>query len=213
MEAGVMSSTTLRFLQQENARMQEENRSLRQENLGLRRYLDSLKSLAWATQQITSEENLLVLIDQILYSAMDVLNAESGSLLLLDEETDELAFVLVHGNVEEELKGYRIKRDEGIAGWAATHQEPLVVNNPRQDPRFHATVDETFNFFTRSILCVPMVARRKLIGVIELLNKQDSDEFNDADLSLLSILGHVAAIALEELENRLEAEEAGQISN
>jgi len=143
-----MSSTTLRFLQQENARMQEENKILRQENLRLRRYINSLKSLAWATQQITSEENLLVLIDQILDSAMDVLNAESGSLLLLDEETDELAFVLVHGDVEEELKGYRIKRDEGIAGWAATRYEPLVVNNPRQDPRFHVTVDETFDFFS-----------------------------------------------------------------
>ena len=208
-----MSSTTLRFLQQENARMQEENKSLRQENLGLRRYIDSLKSLASATQQITSEENVLVLIDQILYSAMDVLNAESGSLLLHDEETDELAFVLVHGGVEEELKGYRIKRDEGIAGWAATRQEPLVVNNPRQDPRFFAAVDETFDFFTHSILCVPMVARGKLIGVIELLNKQDHDEFNEADLSLLSILGHVAAIALEELDSRLEAEEANQISS
>jgi NtrC-family two-component system sensor histidine kinase KinB len=213
MEEEVMSSTTLRFLQLENARMQEENKSLRQENLGLRRYIDSLKSLAWATQQITSEKNLLVLIDQILHSAMDVLNADSGSLLLLDEETDELAFVLVHGDVEEELKGYRIKRDEGIAGWAATRQEPLVVNNPRQDPRFYATVDETFDFLTHSILCVPMVARGKLIGVIELLNKRDQDEFNEADLSLLSILGHVAAIALEELDGRLEAEEAGQISN
>ena len=208
-----MSPTTLRFLQQENARLQEENKILRQENLGLRHYIDSLKSLAWATQQITSEENLLVLIDQILFSAMDVLNAESGSLLLLDEETDELAFVLVHGDVEGELKGYRINRDEGIAGWAATRQEPLVVNNPRQDPRFHATVDETFDFFTRSILCMPMVTRGKLIGVIELLNKRDHDEFNDADLTLLSILGHVAAIALEELDSRLEAEEVEQTSN
>lgn len=208
-----MSSTTLRFLQQENARMQEEINSLRQENIGLRRYIDSLKSLAWATHQITSEENLLVLIDQILDSAMDVLNAESGSLLLLDEETDELAFVLVHGDVEEELKGYRIKRDEGIAGWAATRQEALVVNNPRQDPRFYATVDETFDFFTRSILCVPMIARGKLIGVIELLNKKDHNEFNEADLSLLSILGHVAAIALEQLDSRLATEEADQISS
>jgi GAF domain-containing protein len=213
MEEDVMSTTTLRFLQQENARLQEENKTLREENLGLRHYMDALQNLAWATQQITSEENLLLLIDQILYSAMDVLNAESGSLLLLDEETDELAFVLVHGDVEEELKGYRIRRDEGIAGWAATRYEPLVVNNPRQDPRFYATVDETFSFFTRSILCVPMVARNKLIGVIELLNKQDSGEFNDADLTLLSILGHVAAIALEELDSRLEAEDEDQISN
>ena len=207
-----MSTTTLRFLQQENTRLHEENRSLREENSGLRRYMDALKSLAWATQQITSEGNLLLLVDQILYSAMEVLNAEGGSLLLPDEETGELAFVLVHGDVENELRGFRIRGDVGIAGWVATNRKPLIINNPRQDARFSPEIDETFGFITRSILCVPMIARGRLIGVIELLNKYDSNEFNEADMTLLSILGQVAAIALEELDFRLEAEDAAQVS-
>ena len=141
---------------------------------------------------------------------MQVLDAEGGSLLLPDEETDELAFVLVHGDVEHELRGYRIKRQTGIAGWVATHHQPLAVNNPRQDPRFSSEVDETFSFFTRSILCVPMATRGKLIGVIELLNKRGGNGFSEADMTLLSILGRVAAIALEELDSRLEAEEAAR---
>ena len=207
-----MSTTALRFLQQENTRLHEENRALRQENSGLRRYMDALKSLAGATQQITSEENLLVLIDQILHNAMDVLNAEGGSLLLRDDETGELAFVLVHGDVENELRGFRIRGDVGIAGWVATNRKPLIINNPRQDPRFSPEIDETFGFITRSILCVPMIARDKLIGVIELLNKRDSHEFIEADMTLLSILGPVAAIVLEELDTRLEAEEAARVS-
>ncbi len=206
-----MSTTALRFLQQENARLQEENKALREENLGLRHYMDALKSLAWATQQITSQENLLELIDKILYSARQVLNADDGSLLLLDEETDELAFVLVHGDVEQKLRGYRIKYNQGIAGWVATHYQPAIVNNPRQDPRFSPEVDDTFSFFTRSILAVPMIARSKLVGVIELVNKRADNGFSEADATLLSILGHVAAIALTELEIRLEAEEAAQL--
>ena len=205
-----MSASTLRFLQQENARLQEENKALREENTGLRRYMDALKSLAWATRQITSQENLLDLIDKILFSARQLLDAEDGSLLLLDEETGELAFVLVHGDVEQRLRGYRIKRNQGIAGWVATHHQPLIVNNPRQDPRFSPEVDETFGFFTRSILGVPMIARGRLVGVIELLNKRAGGGFSEADATLLSILGHVAAIALAELEVRLEAEEAAQ---
>jgi GAF domain-containing protein len=205
-----VSTATLRFLQQENARLQEENKALREENMGLRRYMDALKSLAWATRQITSQENLLDLIDKILYTARQLLDAEDGSLLLLDEETGELAFVLVHGDVEQKLRGYRIKRNQGIAGWVATHHQPLIVNNPRQDPRFSSEVDETFGFFTRSILGVPMIARDKLVGVIELLNKRAGDGFSEADATLLSILGYVAAIALAELEVRLEAEEAAQ---
>lgn len=201
------NTSALRFLQQENARLQDENKALREDSLAFRRYMEALKDLYGATQQITSEENLFALLDQILYNALSVLRAEDGSLLLLDEETNELAFVLVHGDIRNELRGYRIKSDTGIAGWVARHREPLIVNNPRQDGRFSLDIDEEFSFVTRSILCVPMMARGKLIGVIELLNKRD-DEFTEADATMLLILGQVAAIALEEMQTRLEAEEA-----
>ena len=86
MEERVMSTTTLRFLQQENARLQEENKTLREENLGLRQYIDALKSLAWATQQITLEQNLLVLIDQI----FEIINR--GKIFAVDLD-DEIALL------------------------------------------------------------------------------------------------------------------------
>jgi GAF domain-containing protein len=172
--------------------------------------MKALKDLYWATQRITSEENLFNLLDQILYNAMSVLRAEDGSLLLLDEETDELVFVLVHGDIKNKLRGHRMKSDMGIAGWVAQKREPLIVNNPRQDIRFSLEVDEEFSFVTRSILCVPMITRGKLIGVIEVLNKQDNI-FAEADATLLLILAQVAAIALEEMQTRLEAEEEAQI--
>lgn len=205
-----MSTTTLRFLQQENTRLHEENKILQEENLALRGYMGALNDLAWATQQITSEENLLELLDQILYNAMSVVRAEGGSLLLLDEESDELVFVVVHGDVEDQLKGYRLSKAVGIAGWVATNRQSLIVNAPRQDQRFFGEVDEIFSFFTRSILCVPMVAHNRLIGVIQSINKHGEENFVEADATVLSILGQVAAIALAELEVRLQAEEVGQ---
>ena len=52
LEEDVMSTTTLRFLQQENTRLQEENKTLREENLGLRHYMDALKSLAWTRMNL-----------------------------------------------------------------------------------------------------------------------------------------------------------------
>jgi GAF domain-containing protein len=205
-----MSTSTaqlMRFLQQENTRLQDENKSLQEENRALRRYMDSLEDLYGAAQQITSEENLINLLDQILYNAMVVIRAEDGSLLLLDDETDELVFAVVHGDIRGELRGYRISGDIGIAGWVATEWEPLIVDNPRQDWRFSPQVDEAFGFVTRSILCVPMITRGKLVGVIELLNKYDGNRFMDADATLLSILAHVAATALEDMRSRLEDEE------
>jgi GAF domain-containing protein len=198
----------IRFLQQENARLQDENKALQEKNQDLHHYINALEDLHWAAQRITSEENLIDLLDQILYHAMAVISAEDGSLLLLDEETDELVFAVVHGDIRGQLRGYRIGGDIGIAGWVATEGEALIVNNPRQDWRFSPQIDEAFGFVTRSILCVPMITRGKLVGVIELLNKYNGTEFTEPDATLLSILGHVAATALDDMRSRLEKEEA-----
>ncbi len=197
----------IRFLQQENARLQDENKSLQEKNQDLHHYINALEDLHWAAQRITSEENLIDLLDQILYHAMAVISAEDGSLLLLDEETDELVFAVVHGDIRGQLRGYRIGGDIGIAGWVATEGEALIVNSPRQDWRFSPQIDEAFGFVTRSILCVPMVTRGKLVGVIELLNKYNGTEFTEPDATLLSILGHVAATALDDMRSRLEKDE------
>jgi GAF domain-containing protein len=205
--ATTSATQVTRFLQQENARLQEENRVLEEDNRALHRYIDALDDLYSAAQRITSEENLIDLLDEILYNAMIVLRAEDGSVLLLDEETDELVFAVVHGDIRGELRGYRIGADIGIAGWVATEGEPLIVDNPRQDWRFSPQIDEAFGFVTRSILCVPMVTRGRLIGVIELLNKYDGNEFYETDATLLSILAHIAATALDDMRTRFEKEQ------
>jgi sigma-B regulation protein RsbU (phosphoserine phosphatase) len=197
----------VQFLQQENGRLQKENELLQEENRALHRYIDALKDLYSAAQRIMSEENLLDLLDEILYNAMVVLRAEDGSLLLLDEETDELVFAVVHGDIRGELRGYRISGDIGIAGWVATEGESLIVDSPRQDWRFSPQIDEAFGFVTRSILCVPMITRGKLIGVIELLNKYAEKTFTETDATLLSILAQIAATALDDMRSRFEAEE------
>jgi two-component system, OmpR family, phosphate regulon sensor histidine kinase PhoR len=199
--------STMRFLQQENSRLKQENEALQEDNLALRHYIHALEELHWATQQIVSEENLFNLLDQILYNAMRVLKAQGGSLLIRDDDTNELAFVLVHGDLKQQLQGYRIGGEVGIAGWVATHREPVIVNNPRQDRRFSLQVDEAFHFVTRSLLCVPMMAHNKVIGVIQLINKTNGYTFTEADVTLLSILGHVAATALEQINSRLQVEE------
>lgn len=202
-----MSTSPMRFLQQENRRLKEENETLREENEALRGYMAALKELQLVTQEIISEENLFDLLDKILYSAMDVLQAEDGSLLLRDEETGELVFVLVHGDIRQELRGYRMGSDVGIVGWVASNSQPLIVNHVDQDWRFSDQIDKLFGFSTQSIICVPMITRGKLVGVIELLNKRNDEDFNDADVTLLSILAQIAATSLEEMNQRLETEE------
>jgi signal transduction protein with GAF and PtsI domain len=205
-----MSSQVLRFLQEQNASLQEENKQLREENQALRMYVAAVGELHRAVSTISSADNLLSLLNKILYNAMSVLDASDGSIMLLDEETDELVFVLVHGDVEGKLQGYRINKDIGVAGWVATNREPLIVNDARKDWRFSPHVDEAFNFLTRSILCVPMIARGRVIGVIEVLNKFSDEGFNDADTNLLSILGYIAGAALDDMQRCMEMEMRGE---
>jgi GAF domain-containing protein len=206
-----MNETTshlIRFMQQENARLQEETRSLREENQELVDYLRALEDLYLAAQDIGSENDLIRLLDGILRHAMRLTKASDGSVMMLDEDTGELVFAVVHGDIEGALRGYRIRADTGIAGWVAAEREPVIANNPRQDWRFSDQVDESFGFVTRSLVCVPMVARARLVGVIEVLNKQDDVPFSDADVSLLLILGSVAATALETMRTRIDQQDA-----
>ncbi len=202
-----MSKSAAKFLQQENIRFRKEMKNLEQENQTLYRYLDTVQELYWATQQIASEENLIYELNKLFFNVMTVIAARDASISRFDKEADELVFVLAHGDLSQQLPGYRIGSDAGIAGWVVENRQPIIVNNPRQDWRFSEVIDEEFSFFTRSIVSVPIMRRDKLMGVIQMLNKP-VNEFNQADVALLLVLGQVTAIVIEEFTARVEAGQA-----
>ena len=187
----------VRFLQQECSRLQDENQLLTYEVHDLRRYIRALQELQKTVQHFTPEQDILALLDETLESALALLDATDASLMLIDEETDELVFVLVQGAAGKTLPGYRFDRRQGIAGWAAEHVEPVIVNNVRTDPRFLDQVDERVGFETRSLIAVPMAARGRVLGVIEGINKRLGGNFTEDDASLLAILATLAASALD----------------
>lgn len=125
-----------------------------------------------------------------------LLRSESGSLLILDEKTQELYFDVAHGEKSEGIKRIRLKIGEGIAGWVAQHNESLIVNDVQSDPRFYRKADETSRYVTRNIICVPVRIKGKVAGVIEALNKLDGG-FTEKDLALLTYLADQVAIAVE----------------
>jgi NtrC-family two-component system sensor histidine kinase KinB len=196
-----MDAQFLRTIQQENARLKEEVSRLRD-------YMSNLQSLNRAAHHLLSEKDIMTLLDKTLYYALTVLDSQDGALLLKDDDTNELVFVLVQGRVREKLPGYRIPWCEGIAGWVAEHREPAVANNARGDPRFSHQVDQSFDFETRKLVCVPLIARGKVLGVIEVLNKSGGQDFAEADVDLLSLLAVIAAIVLDDLSHMPETESA-----
>ncbi len=180
-------------------------KSLQEENDTLKDYLNTIESLYWAGQQIALADNLLYELNQQLFKVMSAVGAKDGSVCRLDESAGELIFMLVHGELGRQLPDYRLKSDTGIAGWVVQNQQPIIVNDPRQDKRFSQIVDKEFGFFTKSIVSAPIMRRGKCQGVIQLLNKQSS-AFNEQDIVLMLILGQVSAIVFEELTARGAAE-------
>ncbi len=194
------TTQTLRLLQRENIDLKEENERWQEEVLALREYLRGLRALQQDAQAITSAQDLELFLSKVLYTALKAMDAADGSMALVDEETDELVFAVVKGALQSSLRGYRIPKTVGVAGWVATHAEPLIVDHPRLDDRFYTRVDETFGFKTTSLICAPLLGQDKIIGVIEVLNKFSQQAFNEVDLDMLTILAHIAAEAIERME-------------
>ncbi len=173
----------------------------------LQRTVDELATFNEIGRTLTSSLD----IDQVLASIMDRISAllkpKNWSLLLLDEKTQELFFQVFVGDkkTHDKIKNVRLKVGEGIAGWVAKERKPVWVDDVYKDPRFTPKVDKAIDFRTEAILCVPLVFKDRVLGVIELINLRDAREsggiFREEDLKLLQTIADYAAIAIENARN------------
>ncbi|MEW6001970.1 MAG: diguanylate cyclase [Nitrospirota bacterium] len=149
------------------------------------------------SRTLTSSLEFNEILTKIMKKAKEMTNAESWSVLLVDEETGELVFERIEGKKVKDLQKPRIKIGEGVAGWVAQEGIPVVVPDVSKDERFSARVNEGINLKTRSLMCVPMKSKGRILGVVEVVNKVTGEPFTKDDLDLLmSLVGH-AAIAIE----------------
>jgi len=138
-------------------------------------------------------------LDTILRQALDLtchaLGATIGSVLLRDEDTGELIFVIGEADTAS-LRGKRLAPGQGIAGWVVEQEQSVYVNDVRQDPRWYGGIDEITGLQTRSLMCAPLKHRDKITGVIEIINKRQG-KFDRDDLSLLEAVSSIVASAME----------------
>lgn len=180
---------------------------LNAENGKLKRFLHSMQELSESLEAATNEAHLHELLGQILDHACEAVEARDASLLVLDEDNDELVFVLSRGKVPpEQLAWRRIPAGEGIAGWVVTQREATVVNNAQADERFYSQLDMELQFRTESILAAPIIGDSNVLGVIEIVNKIDGELFNVHDQLMLSLLCRYAGELLFALGRRAHGE-------
>ncbi|OGO32982.1 MAG: hypothetical protein A2Z29_07095 [Chloroflexi bacterium RBG_16_56_11] len=144
------------------------------------------------------------LIASIMRMISDSLGAEASSLLLLDENTQELYFRFADGPVGRQLKKLHINRQSGIAGWIVRNGKPLIVNDAAKNKDFYESIDHATGFKTRAIIGAPLIIDENVVGVMEVLNKKDGTDFDQRDMKAIRGLACTAALALENARSKAE---------
>ncbi|KPJ66281.1 hypothetical protein AMJ44_08605 [candidate division WOR-1 bacterium DG_54_3] len=148
-----------------------------------------------ASKLLNSTLNIDELLDVILELSARATEAQSSSLLLIDEKKDELELYV--SRPAKQKKKISLKVGEGIAGWVAEHKKPVILNEVRKDPRYSPKLEEEVGFSVDSLICVPLLRKDNLIGVVSVANKLNQKEFDKADLDVLLSLADHIAIALD----------------
>lgn len=164
----------------------------------LKSQIQKLYGLIEAGTLVISSLEINEVLRLVMEIAKRVVQAEASSLLIFDEQTGLLGYEVALGEKGDQIKNtFSLKMGQGIAGWVAQERRPLLVADVEKDERFFRGSDEQTGFKTRSILCVPMQAHGKLLGVLEVINPVKADAFNERDLEILSAFSGLAAIAIE----------------
>jgi signal transduction histidine kinase/CRP-like cAMP-binding protein len=156
-----------------------------------------LTTLNEVARSLTSTLAIEPLLEQILYSAVEILNCEAGSLLLVEEETGDLVFKVASGPVGADLVGKHLTSGTGLVGKAVDTRLPIIQNDVRRSKEWFDKPDEQTGFTTNDILVVPMQVKDRISGVIEVINRRDSLPFTADDQELLMAFTSQAAVALE----------------
>ncbi|MCE5195194.1 MAG: GAF domain-containing protein [Nitrospiraceae bacterium] len=162
----------------------------------LEKKLEQLKTLIDLAALINSTLDTREIRKQAIEASTRLLNAETGSLLLIDPETGELFFEVALGEKGNKLKEVRLKKGEGIGGWVAEKGKPVIIHDVQSDTRFFGGADKKSDFVTRDMLCVPVKTKNKILGVLQTINKK-SGKFSDDDLEILTALSNQVAVAIE----------------
>lgn len=144
---------------------------------------------------ITSTLDLNAALNLIMDIAVELLQAQAGSLVLVDQDTGELVFEMTAGPGSADLVGVRLPPGTGVVGTVVQEGKPAIVRDAQTDQRWYRDLDA--GFIVHSIIAVPMVSKGRAIGVIELLNRRDGVPFDEEDERLLEAFAANAAISIE----------------
>ncbi len=187
------------------AQILNENEKLKSERLLLLQKLEEAsvgEKIRESLRFIDTAAIMKSLMDQksflqlLLSMTIKVVNSEAASIILFDPNAEELYFEEAVGAKAEEVKKFRLKTWEGIAGYCFTTGEALAVADVMKDTRFKKEISETIQHRQKALMAAPLIYRQEIIGVMEAVNKVDGDVFSSKDLELLVQISNFSAFFL-----------------
>jgi phosphoserine phosphatase RsbU/P len=171
-----------------------------EENRRLRRAVEELSVLNDLARAIGASLNLNDIMQTIIHRSLHAIHAEQGVITIVDNKAGDSMKTLVR-TMDSTSGNPQYHFNQSLLGWMYLNKKPLLVTNPASDERFRGV---QWDSSVRSLLCVPMIVKSRLIAVLTVYNKRDGAEFSDEDQRLLAI---IAAQSGQVLENARLAEE------
>ncbi|HEV8242784.1 MAG TPA: GAF domain-containing sensor histidine kinase [Nitrospirales bacterium] len=149
-------------------------------------------------QALSQHVNMDDLVESALRIALEVVEADAGSVLLADDKSKQLIFRFVIGEKAEQLRGTAIPWDKGVAGAVFQSGEPAIISDVARDTRHFTGVDHSTGFKTRDMITIPLKRWEGVpIGVLQVLNKREG-QLNKDDIAILTIISALASQAIEQ---------------
>jgi signal transduction histidine kinase len=166
----------------------------------------TLERLLEITRNLSASVDLETYIQSILSAAAELTASESASILEYNEVTQDFFFRFVPWFHRDAIKDARVPLSS-IAGWVFMHEKPLALPDAKSDERHYPKIDELSNFTTRSLLAVPLVLHGRPVGVFEVFNKSNAENYTDEDIVLIETLASLASTAMQnsQLEKKAQS--------
>lgn len=158
--------------------------------------IERYQRLIEISRDLASTLDLDDLLSRIVHAAADLSGSQAASILLYDQTRNQLFFQASTNLADAVMRGLSVPVEGSIAGWIVKNREPIIVDDTHRDPRFFSNVGKAVRFSTDSLLGTPLIAKEKVVGVLEAINKIDGD-FSDDDQEMLMTLSAQAAVAIE----------------
>ena len=173
--------------------------------------LATLASERYQLQRRLTQSNLLYDVSRVISSSLEIddvltfttkvaanaLGAEGSALLLVDQETNEVAFVIVHGEIAFPWRGQRAPLGHDVIGLVVRSGQPQIVNQINFQTIFASPGDDGSRPKLHTMLCAPLLVKEETLGVLLVLNREGAPGFSAEDLDWLTALAGQASVAIE----------------